>query len=124
MSNKEKNLNKIFDQIQEYFSPKIIGEVNDVYIKLALVKGNDIPWHSHDNEDEMFLVMNGSMVMEIEGQPSFKLFQGEYFIVNKGVSHRIYSKKECRLMLIEPKETKHTGDVESEITKDITKQYL
>lgn len=124
MSNKEKNLNNIFDQIQEYFSPKIIGEVNDVYIKLALVKGNDIPWHSHDNEDEMFLVMDGSMVMEIEGQPSFKLSQGEYFIVNKGVNHRIYSEEECRLMLIEPKKTKHTGDVESKISKDIDKQYL
>lgn len=124
MNNKEKNLNKMFDQIQEYFSPKIIGEVNDVYIKLALVKGNDIPWHSHDNEDEMFLVMDGSMIMEIEGKPSFKLSQGEYFIVNKGVSHRIYSEEECRIMLIEPKETKHTGDVESKITKDINQQYL
>lgn len=124
MNNKEKNLNEIFNQIQEYFSPKIIGEVNNVYIKLALVKGNDIPWHSHDNEDEMFLVMDGSMTMEIEGQPSFKLSQGEYFIVSKGVSHRIYSEEECRIMLIEPKETKHTGDVKSEITKDINKQYL
>jgi quercetin dioxygenase-like cupin family protein len=124
MCDKEKSTSVIFSQIKEYFSPKIIGEVNDVFIKLAIVKGDDVPWHTHDNEDEMFLIMDGSLVMEIEGEPSFTLSQGDYYIVKKGISHRVYSKEECQIMLVEPKETKHTGEVESNITKDIDKQYL
>lgn len=124
MNDQEKNTNVIFSKIKEYFSPKIIGEVNNVYIKLAIIKGNDVPWHMHDYEDEMFLVMDGSLVMEIEGKPSFTLSQGDYYIVQKGVSHRVYSEEECRLMLVEPKETKHTGDVESIITKGVDEQYL
>ncbi len=124
MSGKLKSTDKIFGQIKEYFSPKIIGEVNDVFIKLAIIKGNAIPWHIHDNEDEMFLIMAGTMEMEIEGKPAFTLSQGDYYIVKKGINHRVYSEGECRIMLVEPKETKHTGNVDSKITKNIENQYL
>ena len=118
----ERNLTKIFEQIIEYFSPKIIGEVDDVYIKLAKVKGDDVPWPTHDNEDEMFYVVEGSLVMEIEGEDSFELNEDEFYIVKKGVRHRVYSQDESRLMLIENKSTKHTGDVQSHITRSIEEQ--
>ena len=122
MINKEKNLEKLFLEMDEYFSPKIIGEVNDVYVKITKVKGNDVPWHAHDNEDEMFYMVKGSLVMELENEKSFSLNEGEYFIVGRGVRHRVYSDQECWIMLIEQKTTRHTGNVQSNITKSIEEQ--
>ncbi len=122
MKNSERNLAKHFSQITDYFSPKVIGEVNDAYIKIAKVKGDDVPWHTHDNEDEMFYMVKGSLMMEIEGQDSFELKEGEFYIVKHGVKHRVYSKEECWILLIENKSTKHTGDVKSSITKSIEEQ--
>ena len=118
----ERNLDKIFDSITNYFSPKIIGQVNDVYIKLARIKGPDVPWHIHDNEDEMFYVLSGSLTMEQKGEDSFVLNTGEFHIVPKGVEHRVHCEEECRLMLIENKGTKHTGDVDAAITKSEDEQ--
>ena len=120
---KERNLKKLFPRIKGYFSPKIIGEVNDVYVKITKVKGQDVPWHTHDNEDEMFYMVKGSLVMELENRKSFVLKEGEYFIVNKGIQHRVYSKQECWIMLIESKSNQHTGNVQSDITKSIQEQF-
>ncbi len=120
---KERNLKKLFPRIKGYFSPKIIGEVNDVYVKITKVKGQDVPWHTHDHEDEMFYMVKGSLVMELENRKSFVLKEGEYFIVNKGIQHRVYSKQECWIMLIESKSTQHTGNVQSDITKSIQEQF-
>ena len=111
-----------FQQIQGYFSPKIIGEVNDVYVKVTKVKGDDVPWHTHDREDELFYIFKGSLVMEIANKEAFTLNAGELFIVKKGVRHRVYSRDECWVLLVENKETKHTGDVASSITKSIEDQ--
>jgi quercetin dioxygenase-like cupin family protein len=122
MNNPERNLERLFSQIQNYFSPKIIGEVNDVYIKLAKVKGDDVPWHTHDHEDEMFYVIKGSLVMEEKGEDSFTLNEGELHIVKQGIEHRVYCNDECWLMLAENKGTKHTGDVPSKITKSEDEQ--
>jgi len=122
MKNKEKNLTKLFSGINEYYSPRVIGEVNDVYVKITKVKGHDVPWHTHDNEDELFYMVRGSLTMEIQNEGSFDLNEGEYFIVNKGIEHRVYSEEECWIMLIEPKATKHTGSVQSDITRSIDEQ--
>ena len=65
------NLKKEFDAVENYFSPKIITEVNDQYVKLAKIKGEDIPWHNHENEDELFYIVDGSLLMEVENEPSF-----------------------------------------------------
>ena len=108
--------------ITRYFSPRIIGEVNDVYIKLAKVKGQDVPWHIHDQEDELFLIIDGSLTMEIKNVGTFELKSGELFIVKRGIEHRVYSEDECSLMLIENKSTSHTGKVQSHITKSIEDQ--
>jgi len=122
MKTTERNLEKIFATIENYFSPKIIGEVNDVYIKLAKVKGPDVPWHTHEHEDELFYVLSGSLVMEQKDRESFTLSAGEFYIIPKGVEHRVHCEQECRLMLIENKGTRHTGDVKASITKSEDEQ--
>ncbi|TFH57975.1 MAG: cupin domain-containing protein [Candidatus Zixiibacteriota bacterium] len=118
----KKDLDRLFQQIQGYFSPKIIGEVNDVYVKITKVKGDYVPWHTHDHEDELFYIVKGSLVMEIVDEESFRLSAGELFIVKQGVRHRVYSTDECWVLLVENKETKHTGDIASSITKTIEDQ--
>jgi len=118
------NLKSLFDRIENYFSPWVIGEVNDQYIKIAKIKGQDVPWHHHENEDELFYIVAGALLMEIEHQPVFTLETGELFVVKKGINHRISSTEECLIMLIEPKTTEHTGNVKSSITKSIDEQKL
>ena len=116
------NLLQKFNEINEYFSPKIVGEVNDVYVKIAKIKGNKIPWHNHKDEDELFFILEGNLLFEIEGQDSFIMEKGDLFIVKKGINHRVSSKEECKIMLIENKSTKHTGEIKTEITKSIKDQ--
>ncbi|MBN1213149.1 MAG: cupin domain-containing protein [candidate division Zixibacteria bacterium] len=122
MQENVKKLERLFPLLKTYFSPKVIGEVNDVFVKVTKTLGQDVPWHTHDNEDELFYIVKGSLVMEIENEDSFELGEGELFIVPKGVQHRVYSDEECWILLIEPKITKHTGDVESKITRSIEEQ--
>ncbi|WP_253269477.1 cupin domain-containing protein [Tenacibaculum mesophilum] len=110
------------EKLKNYFSPKIISEVNNEYVKLAKIKGEDIPWHNHENEDELFYIINGNLLMEIENQPSFTMKTGDLYVVPKGVNHRVSSSEDCLIMLIETKSTKHTGDVITPITKSIDNQ--
>ncbi len=116
------NLNDAFLGLSNYFSPRIIGEVNDQYIKVVKIKGQEVPWHNHENEDELFYVVKGTLLMEIENQPDLILKKGDLFVVKKGKNHRVSSKKECLIMLIESKTTEHTGKITSVITKAIGDQ--
>ena len=116
------NVKEMLDGIHEHFSPKVIGEVNDVYIKLAKIKGEKVPWHNHKDEDELFYIIEGSLLFEIENKKSFIMNEGDLFIVKKGINHRVSSKEECKIMLIENKTTAHTGEVKSEITKSVQEQ--
>ena len=116
------NLKSYLEDITAHFSPKVIGEVNDVYIKVVKIKGEKVPWHNHKNEDELFYIIAGSLLFEIENEPAFTMNTGDIFIVKKGVNHRVSSVEECQIMLIENKNTSHTGDVVSEITKSIDQQ--
>ena len=116
------NIKKQLETIKDYYSPKIIGEVNDVFIKLVKIHGNKVPWHHHKNEDELFLIIKGELLFEIENQDAFTMKEGDLFIVKKGINHRVSSKKECHLMLIENKSALHTGNVINEITKPIKNQ--
>jgi len=118
------NLKEKTKNIKDYFSPKIIGEVNDVYVKLAIIKGEKVPWHNHKDEDELFYIIEGSLLFEIEGKDPFMMNEGDLFIVKKGINHRVSSKEECKIMLIENKATSHTGEIKSEITKSIEDQLL
>ena len=116
------NLTDRANNIKDYFSPEIIGEVNEVYVKVAKIKGNKVPWHCHKEEDELFYILEGNLLFEVEGKDSFTMNQGDIFIVKKGINHRVSSKEVCKIMLIENKTTAHTGDTPSEITKSIEQQ--
>jgi mannose-6-phosphate isomerase-like protein (cupin superfamily) len=117
------NLSHLFNTVTQYFTPKIIAEVNDVYVKLAKVKGQDVPWHTHEKEDELFYVIKGNLTIEFKDHDSVQLNSGEICTVKAGVEHRVHSEEECWLMLIENKSTQHTGKVKSAITKSIEDQH-
>ncbi len=116
------NLKDAFLSLGNYFAPKIIGEVNDQYIKVVKIKGQEVPWHNHESEDELFYIVEGSLLMEIENQQNFVMQKGDFYVVKKGINHRVSSKEECLIMLIESKTTEHTGKVISQITKSIAEQ--
>ncbi len=109
------NINQKFSLFDEYWSPKIVGELNGQYVKLAKFKGEFI-WHKHDNEDEMFYVIRGSFIMELRDQV-IELYEGEFFIVPKGIEHRPVAKEEVSVLLFEPKTTLNTGNQRSQFTK-------
>ena len=108
--------------LTEYFSPKVIGEVNDVYVKVAKIKGEEIPWHNHAGEDELFYIIEGSLLFEVEGEEPFTMETGDLYIVKRGVNHRVSSTEECSILLVENKSTAHLGNTESEITKSVEEQ--
>jgi quercetin dioxygenase-like cupin family protein len=108
--------------LTNYFSPKVIGEVNDVYIKVAKIKGDDIPWHNHANEDELFYIIEGSLLFEVEGEEPFTMDPGDLYVVQRGVNHRVTSTEECSILLVENKSTAHLGGTASEITKSVEEQ--
>ncbi|MBS1553726.1 MAG: cupin domain-containing protein [Bacteroidetes bacterium] len=116
------NVNEAFLGLNNYYSPKIIGEVNDQYIKVVKIKGQEVPWHNHEMEDELFYIVEGSLLMDIENQESLVMQKGDLYVVRKGINHRVSSKEECSIMLIESKTTEHTGKVKSQITKSIDQQ--
>lgn len=103
------NLLEQFKLVKDHWSPRIIGAVNDQYIKIAKLKGSFV-WHDHKEEDEMFYVVKGSMRIEFESE-TIQLNAGEFYVVPKGKKHNPVADDECWIMLIEPKSTKHTGDV-------------
>lgn len=110
------NINEKFDLITEYWTPKIVGELNGQYVKLAKVKG-DFVWHDHEDEDELFMIVKGTLIMDFRDKTT-ETKAGEILIIPKGVEHRprTLNDEEVWLMLFEPKATKHTGDVEHEKT--------
>ena len=120
--NSKINIPATLKNISNHFSPKIIGEVNDVYIKIVKILGEKVPWHNHKDEDELFYILEGSLEIEIENKPSFQMNKGDLYIVQRGVNHKVSSQNECHIMLIENKTTLHTGEVYTEITKSIEEQ--
>jgi mannose-6-phosphate isomerase-like protein (cupin superfamily) len=81
-----------------------------------------VPWHNHENNDELFYVVEGNLLMEIEDQSGFILTKGDLFVVKKEINHRVSSAEECLIMLIETRTTEHTGKVKSSITRSIEDQ--
>ena len=116
------NLKEQLKDVNEYFSPRIVAEVNDQYVKIVKIKGQEVPWHNHENEDELFYVIDGVLLMEIENKPNITMKTGDLFVVPKGINHRVSSADECSIMLIETKTTRHTGNVTAAITKSIQEQ--
>ena len=106
--------------LQEYWSPRVIAEVDDTFVKVAKVQGS-LAWHSHDNEDELFLILRGRLRIEME-RGSVELREGEMFVVPKGVRHNPVAEEECLILLIERKSTLHTGNVVTDKTRSIAEQ--
>lgn len=100
----------------EYWSPKIVGEINDSYVKLVKLKGEFV-WHSHEKEDEMFLVVKGKLVIKLRDR-DIKLSEGEFFIVPRGIEHMPVADEEVHVLLLEPKTTLNTGNLRNERTVD------
>ena len=89
------NLARAFKSIGDYWSPKVIGQVNDQYVKVAKLKGQ-LTWHRHQHEDELFLVIRGRLVIQLEGDRAIALRAGELFVVPRGVLHNPIAEEECR----------------------------
>jgi mannose-6-phosphate isomerase-like protein (cupin superfamily) len=106
--------------LQEHWSPRVIGEVDDSYVKVAKVQGS-LAWHSHENEDELFYILKGRLRIEMD-ENSVELGEGEMFIVPKGVRHLPVAEQECHILLIERKSTLHTGNLATEKTRSIAEQ--
>ena len=106
--------------LQEKWSPRVIAEVDDVYVKVAKVRGK-LAWHTHENEDEFFMVLKGHLRIEL-GDGNVELREGESFVVPKGVRHNPVADSECQILLIERKSTLHTGSTVTEKTRSIAEQ--
>ena len=114
------NLARKFEKINEHWHPYIIGELNDNYVKLAKLKG-ELIWHSHTHEDEMFVVISGTLMMDFKDGSTITTNPGEILIVPKGVEHRPWTNgEEVKVMLIEPKTTLHTGEIK--VAQTVEKQ--
>ena len=110
------NILEKFSLFEKLFTPHIIGELNGQYVKLCKIK-NDFVWHSHENEDELFMVFRGTLLMDFRDGRIVEVKEGEILIVPKGVEHRPHTNGELVFnLLFEPKATLNTGNVESEMT--------
>lgn len=116
------NLAEKCSLISSYWDPHRIGELNENYIKLAKVQG-DFIWHRHEQEDELFVVLKGNLLIDFRDEKSASGFRtesigaGEIIIVPKNVEHRPHANEEVHMMLIEPKTVINTGEIENELTK-------
>ena len=108
------NLAHKFQLFTEQWHPKIIAELNESHVKLAKVQGEFI-WHHHDNEDELFLVVKGRLLIKLRDRDLW-LEEGEMVVIPRGIEHKPVAEEEAHLLLLEPKTTTNTGNVENERT--------
>ena len=110
------NIMDKFSLFKKEWTPFIIGELNEQYVKLCRLKDNFV-WHQHENEDELFMVFKGTLFMDFRDQKTVEVKEGEILIVPKGVEHRPRTNGEVVFnLLFEPKSTAHTGDTKSDLT--------
>ena len=110
------NFEEKFSIFTEHWFPRVIAEMNDYQLKLVKVQGEFV-WHKHPETDEVFIVINGVLSIEFrDGKVTLK--SGEMFVIPKGVEHRPVAKKECKMMLIEPKGVVNTGDTGGQLTAE------
>ncbi len=111
---KKVNLQSKLNTFSEYWSPKIVGELNGQMVKIAKFKGEFV-MHKHDKEDELFYVIQGQLFIELKDQ-ILELNSGEFVVIPKGVDHKPYAPEEVSIMLFEPATTLNTGNIESDLT--------
>ena len=110
------NFTDKLSKFSDHWSPKVIAEMNDYQFKLAKIEGEFI-WHNHPDTDEVFIVIEGSMVIELE-DGKVELNAGELYVIPKGVMHKPYATSECKIMLVEPRGVVNTGEEESDLTSE------
>jgi mannose-6-phosphate isomerase-like protein (cupin superfamily) len=116
------NLAEKFATFNEYWTPKIIGELNGQYVKIAKFKGEFV-WHNHENEDEFFQVFKGKIQIHLRDKV-VEINQGEFYIVPKGVEHKPVALEEAHVLMFEPKATDQTGGAETELRVEIKDQSI
>ena len=115
MSPNKINISEKFDQIKEHWSPRIIASLNGQDVKLAKIKGEFI-WHHHDDEDEMFMVIKGTLKMELRDKTVI-INENECIVIPRGTEHRPVAEEEVQILLFEPTGTLNTGNITNERTK-------
>lgn len=117
------NLEAALDSVTEHWSPKVVGRVNDQYVKVAKLLG-EIAWHAHadEDEDELFQVVRGRLRIQFEAGEEVVLNPGEFYVVPRGVLHNPIADEECWIILVETITTKHTGEIETPLSKPIEQQ--
>lgn len=111
------NIKQKFEQFDEHWSPKVLAELNDSYVKAAKLRGEFV-WHHHEHEDELFLVVKGSLLMKFRDR-EVRIDEGEFIIVPRGVEHLPVADEETHVLLLEPKSTVNTGNVRDERTVEV-----
>ena len=111
------NIKNTFSKFSDYFNPRIIGELNGQHVKVTKLKG-EFTWHSHENEDELFLVIKGELKIEFRDK-TVEIKEGEFIIVPKGIEHKPIADEEVHVLLFEPATTLNTGNVENNFTKTV-----
>jgi len=111
------NLQSKFDLFKDHWSPKVIAEMNDYQFKAVKIQGEFV-WHAHEDTDEVFLVIDGSMNIEFEDRV-VALKSGEMMVVKKGERHRPFAEEECKVLLIEPRGVVNTGDAGGKLTAPV-----
>ncbi len=120
---RQRNLDAAFGQLTEFWSPRVVATANGQYVKVAKVKGEFV-WHAHADEDEFFLVHRGALTIRYRDRPDVVLREGDFHVVPMGVEHNPFAADECWVVLVEPAQTKHTGETVSDITKSIEQQAV
>lgn len=114
------NLAEKLSLFGEHWSPKVVGELNDSYVKVVKVRGEFV-WHHHDNEDELFLVLKGRLTIKLRDR-DLHIGEGELVVIPRGVEHMPVAEEEVHILLLEPKTTLNTGDVQNERTVTTTQR--
>lgn len=109
------NLSEKFEKFHDHWHPRILGELNGQHVKIARLQGEFV-WHKHDNEDELFYVLEGELTIEFRDK-TVQLKPNEFLIIPRGVEHKPVAEKEVRVMLFEPASTINTGDQDSDRTR-------
>jgi mannose-6-phosphate isomerase-like protein (cupin superfamily) len=110
------NLDRLYARFSDTWSPQIVGELNGQQVKLVKLEGDKCPWHAHAEEDEMFLVLEGTLDIHLRGEV-VPVAAGEFYIVRQGAEHRVVPRGQVKCLLFEPATTAHTGKIQAEITR-------
>ena len=111
---KKINFKNKFAKFNEHWEPKVIAKLNDYEFKLVKIKDEFI-WHQHETTDEAFIVLQGSIGIEFEGE-TITLDEGEMVVVPKGVKHKPFAEQEAQILIVEPKDVRNTGDALDKLT--------